>query len=360
MKDPLLGNKIAGALLASLLLFFGLPQLADALFGAGNESGHEAKDGESSENPFPQYPVEYARQSSGNNAEAPAKPDLGTLLANANPAAGERRTAICKSCHDFTKGGPNKTGPNLWGVVGRPVASHEGFQYTPALKAFGGKWTYERLDQFLADSQTLVPGTGMNQHFPKPEQRADILAYLQTLSDNPVPFPKPAAKAPEENQSKADKEQGANGGKEGEAKAAEPTLGERIAEADPAAGENRAGICKACHSTAKGAADSIGPNLWGVVGRPVASRPGFNYTPALKAFGGNWTYQRLDAFLKDSAALVPGTAMAQRFAKPEQRAQLLAYLRTLSDNPVPLPGTADAASPENNDSSNGGDGSGAH
>ncbi len=107
-------------------------------------------------------------------------------------SAGERRSAICASCHNFEKGGPNGTGPNLYGVVGRAVAGHEGFNYTSALQEFGGEWTYERLDGYLTNSQEYVPGTAMVQRFPREEQRADILAYLGSLADNPVPFPEPA------------------------------------------------------------------------------------------------------------------------------------------------------------------------
>lgn len=206
MKDPLLGNKIAGALLAALLLFFGLPQLADALLGKGH-GGHETK-AEGEAHPFPQYPVAYAQEEGAAGGEAvAAAPDLGTLLASASPAGGERRSAICRSCHTFDKGGPNGAGPNLWGIVDRPVASHEGFKYTPALTAFGGEWTYERLDAFLENSAELVPGTGMAQRFPKAEQRAELLAFLATLSDSPVPFPAAAASAaPSEPQAGAEGE----------------------------------------------------------------------------------------------------------------------------------------------------------
>lgn len=188
MKDPLFANKLAGAVLASLLLFFGLPQLAKALYGGEHGGGHEKGELKLA------YPVAF-ETGAAPAAAAKAEADLGTLLASASPAAGERRAALCKSCHTFEKGGANSTGPNLWNIVGRPVASHEGFSYTAALKDFGGDWTYERLDKFLENSQALVPGTGMVQRFPKAEQRADILAFLQTLSDSPVPFPAPAAPA---------------------------------------------------------------------------------------------------------------------------------------------------------------------
>lgn len=189
MQDPLFSNKIAAAVLTALLLIFGLPQLTAALFGGGHHGGdgelHLAYGGDLELDMGGGAPVE----------EAP-KADLGTLLAAASASGGERRAALCKSCHTFEQGGANGTGPNLWNIVGRAVASHAGFNYTNALKDFGGEWTYERLDAYIANSQGYVPGTAMVQRFPRDDQRADILAYLATLSDSPVAFPAPAA-APE-------------------------------------------------------------------------------------------------------------------------------------------------------------------
>ena len=189
MNDPLLSNKIAAAVLTALLLIFGLPQLTKALFGGGHHGGeHEGE-------LHLAYGGELDLGGSAGPAEAAPEVDLGTLLANASASSGERRAALCKSCHTFDKGGANGTGPNLWAIVNRPVAGHEGFNYTNALKEAGGEWTYERLDHFLENSQQYIPGTAMVQRFAKPEQRADILAYLGSLADDPVPFPAPIAPA---------------------------------------------------------------------------------------------------------------------------------------------------------------------
>lgn len=190
MQDPMFFNKLAAALLVALLLFFGLPQLATALRG-----GHHAVEHEEGAHPFPQYPVAYA-EAGAEGGEAPAPVDFAALLAAADPKAGERRAALCKSCHTLEKGGANGTGPNLWGVVGRAVASHEGFNYTGALKAAGGEWTFDRLSSYLENSQSYVPGTAMVQRFPKAEQRAELIAYLNTLSDSPRALPTPAAAEP--------------------------------------------------------------------------------------------------------------------------------------------------------------------
>lgn len=193
MKDPLLSNKIAFAVLAALLLVFGLPQLTAAIFGNGHGGGH----GDALHLAYCCVDLEVQDQSA---ADEPAPVDLGKLLANASVAGGERRAALCKSCHTLEEGGASGTGPNLWNVVNRNVAGVSGFNYTSALQAAGGVWSYDRLDEYLKNSQNYIPGTAMAQRFARDEQRADILAYLGSLSANPVAFPQPAApEAPAEH-----------------------------------------------------------------------------------------------------------------------------------------------------------------
>lgn len=122
--------------------------------------------------------------------------DLGTLLATADPNAGKAKMQLCASCHDFTQGGPNRIGPNLWGVVGRGVASHAGFAYSPAMKAHGGTWSYEDLFEFLASPGRDVPGTKMSfAGLRRPEDRAALIRYLATLGNGAPPLPKPEAAA---------------------------------------------------------------------------------------------------------------------------------------------------------------------
>ena len=116
-----------------------------------------------------------------------------------------------------------------------------------------------------------------------------------------------------------------------------------IAAADPAKGEAFARRCVACHTFEKDGGNKIGPLLWNVVNRPVASVPDFRYSQAMVAFseGGakTWTYEELDPFLTDPRGHVPGTTMAFPGIKNEaDRANVIAYLRTLSDAPAPLPG----------------------
>ncbi len=130
----------------------------------------------------------------------PAVPvDLGTLLASADAARGAGTAKVCGSCHTFDQGGANRVGPNLWAVVGRRVAGHGGFAYSPALVGHGGAWTYEELDRYLASPSKAIPGNKMAfSGIRNPRDRANLLAYLGTLGSAGVakPAPKPAEAAP--------------------------------------------------------------------------------------------------------------------------------------------------------------------
>ncbi len=111
-----------------------------------------------------------------------------------------------------------------------------------------------------------------------------------------------------------------------------------LAKADPKRGAQVAKVCTTCHSFDKGGAAKIGPPLWGVVGRPIASYPGFSYSDSLKSIGGDWTYEKLAHWIADPKAMAAGTKMAFAGERdPAKDADVLAFLQTLSDNPVPFP-----------------------
>jgi cytochrome c len=126
----------------------------------------------------------------GTQTAAATTASLPDLLKAADPAAGEKIAAKCKACHDLSKGGPNKIGPNLWDIVGNKQAHLDNFSYSDAVKGLGGQWTYENLDKFLTKPKDYAPGTKMTfPGLPKPEDRAALIAYLRSLSDSPKPLP---------------------------------------------------------------------------------------------------------------------------------------------------------------------------
>jgi cytochrome c len=174
-------NKIAGAVLGTALAVFGIGELSKAVY-------HTEKPEK------PGYVIEVAEAATGEatgGADAAPLP-LAELLKTADAAKGATVAKKCVACHDMTKGGANKVGPPLWDVVERPIAS-VGYEFSEPMKAKAAEartWSYDNLNAFLTKPSAYVPKTKMAA-FPglKDKERADMLAYLQSLSDSPKPFP---------------------------------------------------------------------------------------------------------------------------------------------------------------------------
>jgi cytochrome c len=175
-------NKVLGAVLGTCLILLSLNIAAGALFAV-----HEPEK--------PGFEIAVQEEAGGKPGEqAPAEEPLPVRLASADVKRGESAVKVCQACHTFDKGEPNRVGPNLYGVVGRPKHSEPGFNYSAAMKSQTGDWTPEELDKYLTNPRGVVPGTAMTfAGLPRGKQRADVIAYLNSKSDKPVEFPKAAA-----------------------------------------------------------------------------------------------------------------------------------------------------------------------
>ena len=181
------------------------------------------------------YPIEGVEPAPGEGGEA--EQPIAALLAAADPAKGAGQFAKCSACHTITKGGANGTGPNLWGTVGAPLAHVAGFAYSPALKEKGGNWGWEEMNQWLKSPRDFAPGTKMTfAGIGKPEDRANLIAWMNTQSDSPLPLPAAPAAAPAgaDPKAAAEKSDAPAAGDKGED---EPVLNETTAAPNRVGGE---------------------------------------------------------------------------------------------------------------------------
>ncbi len=172
-------NKILGALLGTCLVLVAIHIASGAIF----TPSVPAKPG---------YVIEVKEEQpkGAAAATAPAEVPIENLLTSASVDRGAQIAKQCQICHNLQEGQGPKVGPDLYGVVGRPVASVTGFNYSAPLKAKGGTWTFDALNKWLTKPSADVPGTAMTfAGLPNEKQRADLIAYLNTLSTKPLPLP---------------------------------------------------------------------------------------------------------------------------------------------------------------------------
>jgi cytochrome c len=171
-------NKILGALLGTCLILLAVHIASGAIF----YTPAPAKPG---------YEIAVKEEKPGETeAKKPPAQPIETLLASASTEHGAQIAKQCATCHNFQEGQGPKVGPDLYGVVGRKIASVPNFNYSAALKAKTGTWTFDELNKWLLDPRADVPGTAMTfAGLSNEKQRADVIAYLNTLSKNPLPLP---------------------------------------------------------------------------------------------------------------------------------------------------------------------------
>ena len=173
-------NKIMGAVLATCLVLLVTNFAANAIFTPKMPEK-------------PGFEIAVKETASGGKEAAAAAPSepIEKLLQTASVEKGAAAAKKCAACHTFEKGGPNRVGPNLFGVLNEPKAAPtRGFNFSAAMKAKGGNWSYDDLNKFIASPKGFVPGTAMGfAGISKDSERADVIAYLRSLSENPAPLP---------------------------------------------------------------------------------------------------------------------------------------------------------------------------
>lgn len=174
-------NTIAGWVLAGGIAALGLTIASGMYFHRGEVEK-------------PGYAIQGAE---ADGAGAAAAVPIGNMMATADMSKGETIFKKCVACHTIAQGGANGIGPNLWGTVGKPLASHAGFAYSDALKSKGGTWTFEALNEWLSNPKKYAPGNKMTfAGLGNPEERAAVLLYLNSQGSNiPLPTPVEAAVA---------------------------------------------------------------------------------------------------------------------------------------------------------------------
>ncbi len=350
MFDTMTLTKIVGGFCGALLVFLLANFAAEKIYytEAHGEGEHQA------------YVIDTGAEEDKAAAAEEEGPNFAELYARADIAKGEKVFGKCKACHKLEKGA-NATGPYLYGVVGRKVDSAEGYAYSGALEKVVDVWTPENLFHFLENPKGFAPGTKMGfSGLKKPEDRVNLIAFLDQLDGDMTPVAAPAADhsgtdgADAEvtaDHAAASQETTGETGTTGEAAAGEqpaaeqaageqPAAGQAVAEqpaaaggfaalvaaADPADGAKVFRKCKSCH-VADAKKNRVGPYLLGVVGRKQASAEGYNYSSALAALDGTWTVDELNAFLADPKAYAPGTKMSfPGLRKEADRAAVIAYL----------------------------------
>ena len=171
-------TKIIISIALAVIVILGINKIADSIY--------EVKKPEKSA-----YQITVASQTEENgDSDSSDKPgDIMALLASANASEGEKVFKKCASCHSVSKGGKNKFGPALWGVIGRQAGILSDYKYSKSLISYGKKWSFQEIDGFLAKPKEWVPGTKMAfAGLKNQKDRASLILYMNNQSDQPLPI----------------------------------------------------------------------------------------------------------------------------------------------------------------------------
>jgi len=383
MFDTMTLTKATGAVCGSLLVFLLGSWAAESIYSMGGGHGEDHAQGyviDTGDDGADEEPVDEG-------------PDIAALFAAADPGKGERVFNKCKACH-VLEDGQNGVGPHLYDVVGREVGSVDGFGYSGALGEVAAVWSAEELFAFLENPAGYAPGTSMGfAGLGKPEDRANVIAYMDQADGSEDIVIEAAAEAPAEEAAaeeapaeetaaeetaseEAAAEETATEDAAAEEAAAEETATEdaateeapaeetttedaaaeeapaeettatetaaaetggesafaaMVAAAEPADGESVFRRCAACHAVEDGV-NKVGPHLYGIVGADIASVEGFRYSDSLTGLEGDWTVDRLSAWLENPREFAPGNRMGYPGLKDEaDRAAVIAYLQSVAN-----------------------------
>src|SRR6056297_2192555 len=368
MFDTMTLTKTAGAFCGALLIFMLGNWAAESIYSMGGGHGEDHAQG---------YVIDTGEDEAAEEV-ADAAPDMAAIFASADASKGERVFNKCKACH-VLEDGANGVGPHLYDVVGRDVGAVGDYGYSGALSEVADVWTAEELCAFLENPAGYAPGTSMGfAGLGKSEDRANVIAYMDQADGETDIVIAAAAEAPAEEAAAEEapaEEAPAEEAAAEEAPAEEPATEEApaqeeavteepateevvtedaaaeeapaeatetadagasafaamVAAADAGNGEKLYRRCQACHKLEDGA-NGVGPHLYGVVGRDIASADGFNYSDALSGIDGAWTLDQLSAWIENPREFAPGNRMGFAGLKDEQdRADLMAYLQTIGN-----------------------------
>ena len=332
MPDTMTLTKIVGSLCGALLVFLLGNWAGEALYSVGGGYGEEQQ----------AYVIDTGEAGEKTADAAPDEPSFAAAYGSADAGAGEALFNQCVACHKI-KEETNGVGPHLAGVVGRGIASVEGYSYTDALTGLEGAWTPEELDPWLKNPADYAPGTKMGfAGIGDIQERANLIAYLHSFEGDPAMAPsayadqgaaETAAAPADSAETAADgaapaegDEAAAAGGND--ASGAGGDFAAMVAAADPADGKTLFARCAACHSLEPGQ-NGVGPSLHGVVGREIASAEGFSYSNAIKGLEGAWTPAKLKEWIANPMQVAPGTRMPPAGVTDDKDlAAVIAYLRT--------------------------------